>query len=336
MTNSTASSRACESVFKTCQTSVDLDVSGLRNEFACEWLHIGFVCRKIAQDLIASVIWIDIPFVLRCRSLLQLGGVTMGFARFILRRLLLMIPILFGVLLLTFVVSHVVTPYPARAWAGPRASESTVQTIANRYHLNDPLPIQFYYYLSDLFRGDWGVSPSTGQPVLANILAFFPATIELTIVAFLLSVAVGIPLGVVSAVHRDQPVDHLLRLVSLSGIASPPFLVALLMQLILFYYLRIFPESGGRISPLISPPTHITGLFLVDSLLTGNLPAFVSSLQHILMPALALALVTFGLATRLTRASMLEVLRTDYVRTARAKGLNNRTVIYKHALRNAL
>jgi len=247
-----------------------------------------------------------------------------------------MIPILFGVLLLTFVVSHVVTPYPARAWAGPRASESTVQTIANRYHLNDPLPIQFYYYLSDLFRGDWGVSPSTGQPVLANILAFFPATIELTIVAFLLSVAVGIPLGVVSAVHRDQPVDHLLRLVSLSGIASPPFLVALLMQLILFYYLRIFPESGGRISPLISPPTHITGLFLVDSLLTGNLPAFVSSLQHILMPALALALVTFGLATRLTRASMLEVLRTDYVRTARAKGLNNRTVIYKHALRNAL
>jgi peptide/nickel transport system permease protein len=163
-----------------------------------------------------------------------------------------------------------------------------------------------------------------------------PATVELAIAAILLIIIFGIPLGVVSATHRNKLGDHVGRLVSLCGVASPSFLVALLLQLIFFHDLKIFPDSGGRISPFVQQPPTVTGLLTVDSLIAGNLPAFESAVQHLIMPSFALAFLTLGLMSRLVRASMLEALSSDYVRTAKAKGLRKTIVVYKHALRNAL
>ncbi len=259
----------------------------------------------------------------------------MGLLRFCLKRLALLIPVLIGVTVLTFLIARVVVPNPARAWAGLKASQATVEAIAARYHLNDPLYVQYFYYVRDLLSGDWGTSPVTGQPVLENLSAFFPATLELALVAIVIAAVLGIPLGVYAAVKQDRPADHAVRLFSLGAYCLPPFLMALVMQLVVFYWLRLLP-SGGRLSPFIQAPPRITGLLILDSILTGNVQSLASSLVHIFLPASALALLTFGLITRMMRSSMLEVLRQDYVRTARAKGLSERVVVFKHALRNGL
>ncbi len=259
----------------------------------------------------------------------------MGLARYVARRLLLLVPVVVGVTFITFFISRVAVPNPARAWAGLKASPETVEAYAIRYHLKEPLYIQYFYYISDLLRGDWGISPVNGQPVLEEIMKYFPATIELSIVSIILAIVIGIPLGAIAAAKQDKIEDHLIRLFALGTYSVPPFLMALVLQLVVFYHLKLLP-SGGRLSPLIDPPQHITGLYILDSLLTMNWPALVSSIEHIILPALTLALMVFGVLTRLVRSSMLEILRLDYIRTARSKGLDERTVIFKHALRNAL
>jgi peptide/nickel transport system permease protein len=202
--------------------------------------------------------------------------------------------------------------------------------------LHDPIYVQFYYYLSGLLQGDWGYDPATGQSVLASIFLYLPATVELTTAALLVVIAVGIPLGVAAATHRNKIQDHLSRVAALTGVASPPFVVALVLQLVFFYYLRVFPDSGGRISPLIEAPARITGFLILDSILARNPAALMSAIQHIIMPAVALGFLNLGLMSRLVRASMLDSLASDYVRTAKAKGLKKIFVIYKHAFRNAL
>ncbi len=258
-----------------------------------------------------------------------------GLTEYVLRRFLFSVGVLFGVAFITFIISRVIVPNPARIWAGPKASPETVAAFVARFHLKDPIYTQFYYYMSDLLHGDWGVSPSSGQPVFHSITIYLPATIELTIAAIIMTILIGIPLGVVAATNKDKVIDHFSRLVSLSGVASPPFRAALLRPLIFLYNLGLLP-SGGRISDSVPSPPTITGLFTIDSLLTGNWAAFVSSIQHLILPSFALAFLILGLMSRLVRASMLEALTSDYVRTAKAKGLIRRLVIYKHALRNAL
>ncbi len=259
-----------------------------------------------------------------------------GLVKFIVKRILFTVGLLLGVVAIAFLLFRVVIPDPARVWAGPRASQQTLEALAIRFHLNAPMYMQFYYYLIDLVHGDWGVSPISGQPVFQSLIQYFPATLELTAAALILTVALGIPLGVVAATHRNKAVDHLSRVTSLIGLASPPFLLALILQFVFVFYLRVFPDSGGRISVFITPPPQVTGFYTIDSLMAGDWPAFVSSLQHIVLPAVALAFLTLGLMSRLVRASMLEALVSDYVRTAKAKGLMRRIVVYKHALRNAL
>lgn len=259
----------------------------------------------------------------------------MGLTRYVLRRLFLVIPVFLAVTFMTFVISHVVVPDPVLAWGGEKSSPATIAAIAAQYHLNDPLYTQYYYYMKDLLSGDWGLSPVTHLSVLAQIAQYLPATVELSIAALVLSIVIGIPIGVLSALWKGKRRDYSLRVLYLTGIASPPFLLALLFQLVFSYYFHILP-SAGRLSPTLLPPTHITGMYVVDSLLTGNWVDLQDSLAHIILPATTLALLTFSIITRITRSSMIETMDKDFVRTAKSKGLPRRTVMFRHALRNAL
>jgi peptide/nickel transport system permease protein len=259
----------------------------------------------------------------------------MGFFEFVLKRMMLLIPVLFGVTFVTFFLSRVAVPDPARAWAGFRATPAAVEALRVRYHLNGPLVVQYLYYMKGLVTGDWGVSPTSGRSVLTDLALYFPATVELAIAALLLTIAAGIPLGVIASLYHERKIDHSIRFLYLTGYSSPPFLVALVMLFIFSYALNLFPTQG-QLSNTLIPPTRITGMYIVDSLLTDNWQDFTDSLWHIVMPASALALIYFGIVTRVTRSSMLEVFQKDFIRAAYAKGLSKRTVVYKHAFRNAM
>ncbi len=254
---------------------------------------------------------------------------------FIAKRILVMFLLVIGVTFITFLFSHVMAPDPARLWAGRRANAARVQEIVALYHLNQPYYIQYWYYLKGIFTGNLGVDPSTGSPILPEILQRLPATLELVLASLVIMVVVGIPLGALAASRNGKATDHLVRGFYLSGWATPSFLGALVLVLVFSYYLNVLPVQG-MLTPGISPPQTITGMYVVDSLLTANFPALYSSLQHLILPATSLAFLNFGIATRMTRASMLEVFPLDYVKAARAKGLSEYVVIYKHALRNAL
>lgn len=259
----------------------------------------------------------------------------MGLGSFLFRRLLLTIPVFFGVTILTFVISHIIVPDPVAAWAGLRASPQTLAAIAARYHLNDPIISQYWYYMVQLFQGNLGISPARNTPVSTLIWDYLPATVELSIAALILSVLIGIPIGVLSALWNGKRLDYPLRVIYLSGIASPSFLLALIFQLVFAYYLRILPGSG-ELAPTLVPPVHITGMYIVDSLLTGNWTDLFSSVQHMILPAITLAALTFSIIGRVTRSSVLETINKDFIRMAKAKGLDNRAVTYRHLLRNAL
>ncbi|MGA2462329.1 MAG: ABC transporter permease [Candidatus Bathyarchaeia archaeon] len=251
--------------------------------------------------------------------------------QYIARRMLLLAFVLLGLTALTFAISHVIPADPARAWAGMKAQSSTIQEIRERYHLNEPLPVQYYLYLSDLLHGNLGYSLVLNTLVADVIVEAFPATFELTFVSMIIAVTVGVVLGILSAIKRNRIIDHVTRIFALTGISMPVFWLGLLLQILFYYRLGLLP-SGGR----GATPTHYTGLYLLDSIVSGNLDTFIDDLRHIILPSIVLSYATIGIITRITRSSMLEVLRQDYLTTARAKGLPERIVVYKHALRNAL
>jgi len=240
-----------------------------------------------------------------------------------------------GVTFITFVLGFVTVGNPVRAWTGPRATPGAIAALTERFHLHDPIYVQYYYYLSNLLSGNWGVVPSSGRPVILDIQLFFPATLELAIGSLIIAVVMGIPLGVLCAMYHDRRLDHAIRLFYLGSYSSPPFFVALLVIYVFGYWLRIFPTQG-ELSPTLAFPTRITGMVIVDSLLTANWPVFTNAVWHLILPAVALSLIYFGVITRVTRASLLEVFQKDFIRAAFARGLQRRTVIIKHGLRNAL
>lgn len=254
---------------------------------------------------------------------------------YLIRRISLMIPILIGVTILSFLIANLIPGDPARLQAGPNAPREVVQRMREKMGLDDPLPLQYLRYVSKLIRGDLGTSIRTQHSVLEDLKIRFPATFELTITALLFSLTGGILFGTLAAIKQDSLVDHGSRLVALSGVAIPSFWLGILLQLIFFFKLGLLPSSG-RIGQFVSAPTHITGLYILDSLLTGNWIALKSSLLHLGMPAATLSLGTLALVSRTVRSSMLDVISLDYVQTARSKGLSERVVIFKHALRNAL
>ena len=254
---------------------------------------------------------------------------------FVLRRLALLVFVLLGVSLLTFFISHVVPGDPARLAAGAHATGKQVEALRQKLGLDRPLPDQYLRYMGGLLRGDLGYALSSRRPVLEDLKDYFPATVELTVAALLICLVVGIPLGVLSAVHKGGLVDHVGRVICIGGVALPLFWLALLFQLIFYRWLGLVP-AGGRLDPGLSSPPTITGLYILDSLLTANWPVLRSSLWHIVMPAITLAFASLAWVARVTRISMLETLGQDYIRTARGKGLTERGVVYRHALRNAL
>jgi peptide/nickel transport system permease protein len=254
---------------------------------------------------------------------------------FIIRRLGLLVFVLLGVSILTFTISHVIPADPARQAAGPHATTEQVELLKKKFGFDKPLPEQYLIYMKGLLRGDFGYSLYSRRPVAEDIKAYFPATIELAIVAMLICLILGIPLGVLSAVKKDQFFDHVSRVICIGGVGLPIFWLALLFQLIFYRWLNWLP-AGGRISPTIAEPATITGFYIVDSLLTRNWEALRSSLYYIILPAITLAFASVAWIARITRSSMVEMLGQDYIRTARGKGLRERQVIYLHALRNAL
>jgi len=254
---------------------------------------------------------------------------------YFVRRIFLLIPVLIGVSIMTFSISRVVPGDPVRAMVGMDASKEVIENIKRKYGFDKPLPEQYFIYMRGLLHGDMGLSIRSRRPVLDDVKTYLPATFELAFVALLLSSLIGIPLGVISAVQQDKALDHATRILALIGVSAPSFWLGLLVQLVLYRKLGWLPY-GARIDSAIGPPRTITTLYLLDSLLTANIPAFISSLKHIAMPAFVLAYGGLASVARLQRASMLEVIRKDYIRVARAKGLSERRVIYIHALKNAL
>jgi peptide/nickel transport system permease protein len=240
-----------------------------------------------------------------------------------------------GVTLITFIISHLIPGDPARLIAGERATDEIVAAIRSRLGLDLPLYQQYWNYMVALAQGDLGTSIRTSRPVLEDIAAFFPATLELALVALLLATLVGIPLGVLSAVYRNRPIDHFVRTISVTGISTPAFWLGLGLIIVFYGKLGWLP-GGGRLAQGMAPPPDVTGLYLVDSLLAGDMATFRSALHHILLPAITLGFVHLGVVARQIRSAMLEQLGEDYVRTARAYGLTPWSVVLRHALPNAL
>jgi peptide/nickel transport system permease protein len=219
--------------------------------------------------------------------------------------------------------------------AGPRASASAVNKIREQFGLNDPLPQQYLTYVGEVLHLNFGMSFTTRRPVAQDLQRFLPATVELGLYAFVISTVLGIPLGVLSAVKRNQWPDHIARFISISGLALPVFWLAIMAQFIFFGRLGWLPD-GERLPIGVDPPPTITSLYTIDALLAGNLSLFWLALRHLMMPALVLAYGSLAVVTRMVRGGMLEVLNQDYIRTARAKGITQRGVVLGHALKNAL
>lgn len=255
-------------------------------------------------------------------------------ASYIARRLLLLFPVLLGVSIFVFVVLHLFTTDPAALMLGQHATTQQIEALREELGLNDPLYVQFGRFLWQVLHGDLGRSLMTRAPVTDEIMSRFPATIELAFMAMLIATIAGIFVGVLSAVKQYSIFDYLSMVGALVGVSMPIFWLGLMLILLFSVQLGWLPVAG-RID-IGMEPARITGLYLLDSLLTGNWAAFVSALKHLILPALALASYSMAIIARMTRSTMLEVIRQDYVRTARAKGLVESLVIYRHALRNAL
>jgi peptide/nickel transport system permease protein len=258
-------------------------------------------------------------------------------ARYLLRRLGVSALLIVGVTLVTFVLTNLVPGDPVAANLGQRAAENPATVAAYRAHygLDQPLPVQYVTYLGNLLHGDLGESQQTHRPVLTDLQSAVPATLEIAIGAIVLSVLIGVGFGVVAAVRRGQLADSALRLVSLVGISVPTFWLALVAFYVFSFQLDLAPGSG-RLAPATTPPPHVTGLYTLDSLLAGEWETFGDAVAHLMLPTLVLTLYTVGLLTRFTRSAVLEVLEQDYVRSARAKGLPGRTVLFRYVLRAAM
>ena len=254
----------------------------------------------------------------------------------ILKRMLFAVPSLIGVVIITFLLTRALPGDPAAYFAGPAATKEAVEEIRVKLGLDKPLLVQFGQYVTDLGRGDLGNSLTTGQPVAKEIAARLPASAELTLLGLIASMLIAVPLGIMAATRPGSWVDHTCRVLSTAGVSLPVFFTGLLLVYVFYYILGWAPAPLGRLDVFFSPPPHITGFYLIDSLLAGNPELFVAALKQLILPTLTLAIFSLAPIARMTRASMLAVLASDFVRTARASGLAPYTVIVTYAFRNAM
>lgn len=256
--------------------------------------------------------------------------------QYLIRRVLLSVLVLWLVTIATFTLAHLVPGDPINAVVSDKVSSPEVIAAARqKYGLDKPAPVQYVVYLKNLTHGDLGTSLTTRHPVGTDLKQFFPATLELAFFAMVFSLVCGVPLGIVAAIRHNGAADHAARGLSLFGTAVPIYYLALLAQTIFAYRLKILP-FGGRLDDGATPPKHFTGLYTIDALVHGQWNLFGMAFKHALMPGLVLGSFAMGIIARMVRSSLLDVMHNDYVRTARAKGLNERAVIGSHALRNAL
>ncbi|GAB5376826.1 MAG: ABC transporter permease [Acuticoccus sp.] len=251
-------------------------------------------------------------------------------------RLLQTVPVIVGVVLISFILTRALPGDPAVYFAGAAADEQSIAEIRAELGLDQPLPVQFAYYVRDLASGDLGTSLSTGQPVLEDLARRLPASLELTLTALLLSCAIAVPLGVLAATRPGSPVDHLCRVLVTAGVSMPTFFTGILLIYVFYYLLGWAPSPLGRLDFIYLDPPRVTGFFLIDALLAGDGETFFAALRQLALPAITLALFTLAPIARMTRAAMLSALSSDFVRTARAAGLTRRKVVFGYALKNAL
>ncbi|OQW58623.1 MAG: peptide ABC transporter permease [Proteobacteria bacterium SG_bin9] len=251
-------------------------------------------------------------------------------------RLLTTIPTLIGVVVISFLLTRVLPGDTAAYFAGPAATPQAIAEVKKKLGLDRPLPEQFVRYVSELARGDLGQSLTTGQPVTKDIASRLPASAELTLVGLILSLSIAIPLGIAAAVKQGSFIDHACRIIATAGVSLPVFFTGLLLVYLLYFVLQIAPAPLGRIDVFTSPPPTVTGFYLIDSIIAKDWDAFRATVAQLAVPGVTLAIFALAPIARMTRASMLAVLSSEFVRTARASGLAPRTVIVTYALRNAL
>lgn len=260
----------------------------------------------------------------------------MGQLAIIFARVLQAVPTLIGIVIVTFLLTRALPGDPAAYFAGAAATPESIAEIRAKLGLDQPLPLQFLKYVQDLGTGNLGQSVSTGQPVATELLKRLPASLELTLTALLLSVAVAIPLGVLAAVRQDSWIDQLCRFVVTAGVSLPTFFTGLLLVYVFYFLLGVAPAPLGRLDLMHITPPQVTGFLVFDSLIAREWGTAWSAIKQLLLPSLTLALFTLAPIARMTRASMLQALSSEYLRTARAAGLSRGRVLMVYAFRNAL
>ncbi len=262
---------------------------------------------------------------------------------YVIRRLILMVFVLLGVSVLVFYLARGF-PTGIAPWAPyihPKMTAEDIAEVKRIHGFDQPLHIQYFYWLRDILHGDWGRTGiwAQGRPANEVFFSHFPYTVELSVAAIILTVAIGLPLGIISALKNNKLPDHVSRIIALTGYSTPSYWFGFILQLVFFYYFTIWglphlPSSGA--SGMEGMVARVTGMPVLDGLLAGNLPYTIDALRHLILPAFSLAFLSLGFLARIVRASMLEVMRQDYITLARSKGLKERVVIYRHGLKNAL
>jgi peptide/nickel transport system permease protein len=259
----------------------------------------------------------------------------MRFIGFIVRRVLHSVFVLLGLSIVIFVISRIMPGNPARMAVGPRAPQYVIDELSRQMHLDEPLHVQYYYWLRDALHGDFGTSLVTRRPVAEDMKEFFPATLELTLFAGVIMGVGGILLGTVSARYKDTWIDNLFRIIAYLGVVTPAFVFGIFFLLLFGMTLNWMPTIG-RLSSGVSPPPTITGLITIDSLLTGNLTAFFDALWHLILPGLALAMGGLAQESRITRSTMSDNLTKDYIASERSLGIPERVIMRKFLLKPSL
>ncbi len=257
--------------------------------------------------------------------------------KFIGKRLVYLVVMLFGVATLVFILTKMIPGDPTVANLSQRAlnDPEIVAAYRAKYGLDQPLPVQYILYMKNLLQFDLGTSMRTNKPVLSELARCYPATIELALFAIVIAAILGVLFGIISAIRRNSILDQTVRAISVTGVSIPSFWFALLVLYFFYYKLKLLP-GPGRLSNAFTAPATVTGMYVIDSLLEGNISKALDAVSHLILPGTVLAAFTMGLITRTARSNLLDVMSTDYIRTAKAKGLSRPGLIIRHALGNAL